>query len=91
MGGNVTQWIQSQSSYYHYTAQITHTLVLGIIDILECLDFINTISEVIIEIPFVVPCDGLSMVGHKHVVRPFEGSEDQSVDRMLLDILYERT
>lgn len=60
---------------------------MEITDILECVDFINTISEVMIELPFVVPCYGLSVVGHKHIVRPFEGSEDQSVDRMLLDIL----
>lgn len=90
MGGvecNVTRWIQSQSRYYHYTAQKTHTLALQTTDIIECGDLINTISEVIIELPFVVPCDGLRVVGHKHIVRPFEGSEDQSVDRMLLDIL----
>lgn len=75
------------TSRYHYTAQITHTLALQITDILEFGDLIDTISEVIIELPFVVPCYGLGVVRHKHIVRPFEGSEDQSVDRMLLDIL----
>lgn len=39
------------------------------------------------ELPLVVQGDGLRMVRHKHIMRPFERSKDQSVDRVLLNIL----
>lgn len=32
------------------------------------------------QLPLFVQCDGLRMVGHKHIMRPFEGPEDQSMD-----------
>lgn len=39
------------------------------------------------ESPLVILCDGFGVVGHKHIVRPFQGSEDQSMDRVFLHIL----
>jgi len=41
-----------------------------------------------VSLPLVIQCDGLRVVRHKHVVRPFERPEHQRVDWVLLDILF---
>lgn len=41
------------------------------------------------DLPFFILSDAFSLVGHKHVMGPFERPEDQRVDRVLLDILFE--
>lgn len=39
------------------------------------------------ESPLLILGDGFGVVGHKHVVRSFQGPEDQSVDWVFLHIL----
>lgn len=40
-----------------------------------------------VTLPFIIQRDGFRMVGNKHIMGPFERPEDQSVDRVLLDVL----
>lgn len=37
--------------------------------------------------PLLILGDGFGVVGHKHIVRPFQGSEDQCVHWVFLHIL----
>ena len=42
------------------------------------------------DLPFIVQRDGFRVVGHEHIMGSLEGSEDQSVDRVFLDVLWKQ-